>query len=268
VLDAHLLASDRIRPPVDLVLWPEDVVDVSTEGAVDASPEGADVAAVAVRLDAPLVAGVVEDAGPEHFRNASVVWSAEGQIIDRYDKVHRVPFGEYVPGRSLIKHVVNLDVISRDALAGRGPGLIRTPVGRFGVVISYEVFFADRARAATRAGGSLLLVPTNASSFKTSQVPSTEVATAQLRAIENGRDLAQAAPTGFGGFIDNHGRLLQRTVLSRRQVLQRTMHLRTGRTLYVRFGDTPVALLAVALVTAGWAMERRLKRRSRRPAQP
>ena len=78
-------------------------------------------------------------------------------------------------------------VIPRDAVAGEGPGLLRTDAGDLGVVISFEVFFADRARAAVNAGGRVLLVPTNAASFTTSQVPAAELAAARLRAVEHGR---------------------------------------------------------------------------------
>lgn len=260
VFRAQVAASAVVRPPVDLVLWPEDVIDVIDSFAGDAA--FAEVADLARRLDATVSAGVVEDAGPDHFRNASLFWSPAGLVSGRYDKVHRVPYGEYIPGRSLIRHFVNLDVVERDALPGHGPGYVATSAGPMGVTISYEVFFADRARAAVRAGGRLLLVPTNAASFRTSQVPATELAAARLRAIETGRDVVQAAPTGYSGFIDNRGRLRARTVLGRRQVLQRRVHLRHGRTVYVRVGDAPIIVLAVAaLVIPRLRRPKRLGRR-------
>ena len=163
----------------------------------------------------------------------------------RYDKVHRVPFGEYVPGRSLVQHIANLDLVPRDAIAGRGPGLLVTPAGRLGVVISYEVFFEDRARAAIRAGGQVLLVPTNASSYSTSQVPTQEIAAAQLRAWETGRDTVQSAPTGYGALIDHNGRVLARTTLGAQQVIVGRVEQRSGRTVFLRVGDIPLLLLCV-----------------------
>ncbi|MDQ1438234.1 MAG: apolipoprotein N-acyltransferase [Acidimicrobiaceae bacterium] len=255
VFDAHVQASLSIRRPVDLVLWPEDVID--TDLPIAEAAEAKTLTALALRTGAPIVAGVVEDAGPKRFRNAAVVWSSDGQIVDRYDKVHRVPFGEYVPGRSLIEKVADLSVIPRDAVPGRGPGVV---LGRLGVVISYEVYFADRARAAANAGGRVLLVPTNAASFKTSQVPTTEVAAARLRAIETGRDVAQAAPTGYGALIDHRGRVDARTTLGRRQVVRGVLHERTGRTLYSRTGDWPVLLLAALGLLSAWRSRPRRRR--------
>ncbi|HEY0399610.1 MAG TPA: apolipoprotein N-acyltransferase, partial [Acidimicrobiia bacterium] len=203
------------------------------------------------RLGATVVAGVVEDVGSDRFRNAAVAWSPAGVIVARYDKVHRVPFGEYIPGRSLFRHVANLDLVPRDAIAGHGPGVLGTPAGPLGTVISYEVFFEDRARSAIHAGGELLIVPTNASSYQTSQVPAQEVAAAQLRAWETGRDTLQAAPTGFSALIDHDGRVLARTTLGRQKAITGQLTLRHGRTLFVLLGDIPVLVLAVIGLIAG-----------------
>lgn len=255
VFGSHVATSDQVRPPVDLVLWPEDVIDVERE--ISETSEAERVGAIARRVGAPVVAGVVEDAGATRFRNAAVVWSSGGTITDRYDKVHRVPFGEYVPWRSLVDRFADLSVIPRDAIAGRGPGVVSTSAGEAGVLISYEVFFAGRARAATAAGGSILLVPTNAASFSTSQVPTQEVAAARLRAIESGRHVVQAAPTGYSAFIDHRGRVLSRSTLGQRQVIQRPVTLRSARTLYHRTGDWPVLALAVLAGAGAWQFRRK-----------
>jgi apolipoprotein N-acyltransferase len=196
--------------------------------------------------------GVVEDIGTDQFRNAAVAWFPTGVIGARYDKVHRVPFGEYVPGRSLIRHVANLSIIPRDAIPGSGPGLMRTPAGPLGVMISYEVFFPARARAAVNAGAQVLLVPTNASSYTTGQVPSQEVAAARLRAWETGRYVVQAAPTGYSAVIDPQGRVLARSRLSPAQVLTAVVRPRTGRTLFVRWGDRWLVLVSLAALVAAW----------------
>ena len=242
VLDAHVAASQSVRG-AGLVVWPEDVVDV--DGPLDGSEEAVAVAGVAHDLGSTLVAGVVEDLpGTRRFRNAAVVWIADGTVIDRYEKVHRVPFGEYIPYRSFFERLADLSNVPRDAIAGRGPGTVASPVGRLGVMISYEVFFADRARSAASAGGRLLLVPTNASSYTTSQVPAQELAAARVRAVETGRWVVQAAPTGYSAVVDQRGRVQARGPLGRAAVIQRTVELRQGRTWAVRLGEWPCALLA------------------------
>ena len=254
VLAAHLAASRRLEPPLDLVVWPEDVVDV--DGALAGSPEEEALADVARDSRSTVVAGVTEGAG-RRFRNAAVAWSPAGEVVARYEKVKRVPFGEYVPGRALVERLADVSAVPRDAVPGRGAGLLRTPAADVGVAISYEVFFRERARAATRGGGRLLAVPTNTASYSSTQVPTQEVAAARLRAIESGRDLVQAAPTGYGLVVDHHGRVRARTSLGRRQVVHRRLTLREGRTPYVRAGDGPVVGLAALTLALAWLGRRR-----------
>lgn len=249
VLEAHLAVSENLRGPLDLVLWPENTIDV---GAIDDSDESDALAAVARRLDTTVVAGVTENAGADNFQNVAVAWDPNGRIVDRFVKVKRVPFGEYVPLRGLLQRLVDLSVLPRDAVAGEGPGILATPAGDFGVAISYEVFFSERGRVAARAGGDVLLVPTNAASFTTSQVPTQEVAAAQLRAWETGRWVLMSAPTGYAAVIEPGGRLLERSMLGRPEVVTGVVERRSGRTLYVVLGDLPVVALAAGLLALGW----------------
>jgi apolipoprotein N-acyltransferase len=256
VFEAQVLATMKVQRPVDLLVWPEDVVDVDLP--VAQTEEGATLARLAESYGTTLVAGVVEPAGPDHFHNKAMAWDSNGHIVASVEKAHRVPFGEYVPLRGFIQRFYDLSVVPRDAVKGHGPGVLRTPAGPLGVVISYEVFFPHRARAAVRAGGQVLLVPTNAASFNTSQVPTQELAAARLRALESGRWLIQAGPTGYGAFVDPDGRLAARTTLGRRAVLARTVTRRRGLTPFTRWGPGPlVALGVLVLGMLHWRQHRR-----------
>ncbi|CCH87085.1 putative Apolipoprotein N-acyltransferase [Modestobacter italicus] len=236
--------SEDLPAGLDLVLWPESSIGVT--GAVAETGEADRVAALARRTRATVVAGVTES-GETSFRNAAVAWGPDGRIVDRYEKVHRVPFGEYIPARGLFERVSDMTaLVPRDAVPGRDPGLLETPAGRLGVVISYEVFFSDRARAAVTAGGQVLLVPTNAASYITEEVPATEVAAARMRAQELDRAVMQAAPTGYTAIVLPDGTIAGQGLLSTPELLTATVPLRTGLTPYARTGDLPV-LLAVAL---------------------
>jgi apolipoprotein N-acyltransferase len=242
-------ATEDVRGTPQLLLWPEDVIDV--DEPVELTREGSKLADVAQRFGTTLVAGVVEGEGTDHFRNMSVAWGPDGQLLGRYEKVRRVPFGEYVPFRSFVDRIADLSAIPADAIPGTEPGLLRTPAGNLGVLISYEVFFNDRGRHAVNAGGEILLVPTNTASFSTSQVPTQELAAASLRAVETGRWLAQAGPTGYTAIIRPSGHVVERSRLGARQIIVGTLHARHGRTLFVRFGDVPLTILAGLGVLAG-----------------
>ncbi len=254
VFQRHVDASDLVQQPVDVVLWPEDVVNI--EGPVENSPEGQVLSEIAIRLHTNLLVGVVEGDG-NRFHNAQVAIDPEGNFIDRYEKVRRVPFGEYVPLRSLLRPFAGGSLIERDALVGSDPATLTTPAGVFGVAESWEIFFPDRTRAAIRDGGEILLNPTNGASFHGSIVQSQQIASSRLAAIETGRNVLQAAPTGFSAIISSDGTVEQRTGISESKVLQGTVQRRSGQTISTRLGDWPALFLAVALVAIGWLVELR-----------
>jgi apolipoprotein N-acyltransferase len=259
VFERHLTASEDIDTPVDLVVWPEDVVDV--DEPVAETREGRELSDLARRLDAPLVVGVVEDSGPDHFRNAAVAYDADGEIIDRYDKVHRVPFGEYVPLRSLVERFAGDDLTSRDAVIGEHPAELDTPAGRLAVAISWEVFFGDRVREGVEDGAEVVLNPTNGSSYTGTMVQTQQVASSRMRAIENDRWVLQVAPTGFSAIVGPHGTVHQRSSVSEATVLQGTVGMREGTTLYTRVGLLPAWIIAVGSLALGWVVAWRQRRR-------
>jgi apolipoprotein N-acyltransferase len=256
----HVAATRLVRRPVDLVVWPEDVIDTDRHFVDD--PWAQVVGQLARDLDAPMVVGTVEDDGPTTFLNAAVLLDRDGQVVQRYDKVHRVPFGEYVPLRSLLEPVAGDALPERDLRVSTNEGELDVPgrVGRVAVAISWEVFFPDRVREGVRDGARLVLNPTNGSSFTGTTVQSQQVASSRLRAIESGRWVLQVAPTGFTAVVDDHGRVLDRSAVSERKVIQRTVRLRRGLTIYTRVGNAPALLLSLLLIVVGWLWERRLRR--------
>ncbi len=258
VFAAQLRATQPLlaeTPPPSLVLWPEDVI--ALDGPLRGSAQGAQMAEEARHLYTTLVAGVTEPASPTTFRNEIVAWGPDGRIVGTFEKVHRVPFGEYVPYRSFISHFANLSEVPTDAVPGHGSGLLRTPAGPLGTLVSFEVFYAGRSRTSVRTGAELLIVPTNTSSYATAQVPTQEVAADAVQAVETGREVVQAAPTGYSSVVDQRGRVLDRSVLGRRQRLTATVSLRRGFTPYDHLGDLPFLVLAGVSLVVAWVYQRR-----------
>lgn len=248
----HVQATETIpqNEQLDLILWPENVV--STEGPVIDHPWGAKIAELARAYRTYLAAGVVEGANDDtRFYNAEVLWGPDGSPVSRYDKVHRVPFGEYVPSRSFFRKLDDLRYIPRDAVPGDKPGVFHTPKATYAVVISYEGFYGDRSRAGLNEGGQVLLVPTNASSYVWEQVANQQVAAAQLRAWESGRWVLQSSPTGVSAVVDGRGRVLERTTRITPAVLIHDVPLVDGTTPYLWMGDGPPAVIALLLALVG-----------------
>jgi apolipoprotein N-acyltransferase len=184
-----------------------------------------------------------------YFTNAQIVVNEDGTLGDRYDKVRRVPFGEFVPLRGLLETLgAPVDRIPRDALAGSDIAQLHVGDTTVGVVISWEVFFSGRANEGVEAGGSMLVNPTNGSSYTGTILQTQQIASSRLRAIENGRWLVQVSPTGFSAFISPTGHVYDRTGVSEQRVLERTINLRAGRTLYSNLGDLPFIVAMVTLL--------------------
>ncbi|MCY4271074.1 MAG: apolipoprotein N-acyltransferase, partial [bacterium] len=145
--------------------------------------------------------------------------------------------------------------------------VLDTPVGRLGVSISWEIFFEDRARDAIGNGGGILLNPTNGSSYWLTIVQTQQIASSRLRALETGRWVVQAAPTGFSAFIDPDGTVYQRTGVSERKVIQAEVQLRTGQTLATRAGPWPMIALAITALLAAWTAQQRTATAARRTSR-
>jgi len=272
---------------VDLVVWPENAINVS--GRFVDHPWLDDVRGEAARIGAPVVVGVVED-GPDvetTFSNFVTVVGPDGEVGDRYDKVRRVPFGEYVPLRSLFELFAEAQLPQRDQVPGDDVAVVDTharelacppedppppvcdvEVGRVAVAISWEIFFSRRVREGVREGGQLVLNPTNGASYWLTQVQSQQVAASRLRAVESGRWVVQAAPTGFSAFISPDGEVLQRTDVSEQAVLYQEVDLLTGTTPAQALGATPALVLAAAGLALAWAPRRRVDRTDTTGAAP
>ena len=260
VTDRHLAATESIEvdPALDLVFWPENTIDVDTFAESEISEL---INEQAARLGVPIAVGLTEDVfidGRRRYTNAQVVISADGDAVSRYDKVRRVPFGEYVPLRSVLERITSAVDQVGDAIPGTTPAYLDLPTGeRLATVISWEVFFGGRAREGVALGAQVVLNPTNGASYTGTIVQTQQVASSRLRAIETGRWVVQAAPTGFTAVIDADGNVIERTSQREQRVITHDVMLRTGTTWYVRLGDRPfIILLLAALLVSRAAMLR------------
>ena len=258
VTQAHLDATATIEADddLDLVVWPENGVDVNRVTFAD-SEVFRDIDSEVDRLGVPFAVGVTLDSefskypSAGSFVNAQYVIDPDTSVSSGYEKVRIVPFGEYVPFRGVLEALgAPLDQIASDATRGRDPALLTLPDGtRLGVMISWEVFFGDRGRAAD--DGAILLNPTNGASYTGTILQTQQIASSRLRATETGRWVVQVSPTGFSAFVSPDGDVFQRTDVSERRVITMDVPLRDGVTWYSTLGDWPwiVAVLSTLGLT-------------------
>ena len=245
----HLETTAAWEGNADLMLWSES--STSSDGPLEASDRLAELEALAAERDLVLVANFYERTPDgQRFRNTTVAVDPNTGLSDRYDKAHLVPFGEYVPLRSVVERFADLSLISREAIGGAGPGLLTTSLGDIAAVTSYEVYFSDLVRDGVRAGGRIVTNPTLASSYSTSVVPAQSLASARLRAVESGRWVLQSSTTGYSAIVSPKGEITHRSELRESVVLADTVDLRSGSTPAMVLGSWPLMLAAVIVLAS------------------
>ena len=231
------------QPKPDLVIWPENASDLDPY----TDPEAATTIAAAVRdVSVPVLVGAVLEGPGNKVRNAGIVWEPATGPGRMYVKRHPVPFGEYMPFRSFVRHLSSkVDLVPRDFARGSAPGVLDVGPARLADVICFEVAYDGVVRDAIRAGGRLLVVQTNNATFGRTGETYQQLAMGRLRAVEHGRTVLVAATSGVSAVIAPDGRVLGRTGLFERRVLVSRVPLRSEQTLANRLGTLPELALSL-----------------------
>lgn len=248
ILENHVGGTATVPPDADLVLWPESSlgVDPARDDAV-----GAALASAARDLDRPMIVGGTLSRDDGDYQVMAYLVSGEGEIVDSYQKTHLVPFGEYVPAREALDWLPALAQVPLDAVPGREKVVFDVAGGPVAPVISFEADFGSLAAGRIEAGGRLLVVLTNTSTWRHSWASAQHVAMSQVRAVEGGVYVAHGALTGISAFVEPSGRVIERSELWEPDVLVQRLRFATGASFYARTGDW-VAWISVA-AAAVWA---------------
>ena len=190
-------------PPPGVVAWPEaPSAFVSDEPRVTAL-----LANIAKTAHAPVVAGMFghDDNGTY---NSGVVTSPDGIPLGRYDKIHLVPFGEFVPYREVFFFAHKLTQQLVDLQRGRDRKVFRANGHSFGIFICYESVFADEVRHFALNGAQVLINISDDGWYGDTSAPWQHLNMARMRAIENHRWIVRDANNGVTASIDPHGRVI------------------------------------------------------------
>ncbi len=277
-LEATLTIYERLTRQaagegVDLVVWPESAAPFFFQEGGEPSSR---VTALAGQVKSPIVFGspAYEDGGGRRkFYNSAYLVSPTGAVLGRSDKMHLVPFGEYVPFAKLLPFVHKLVV----GVGDFSPGHEITPLdpgkGKIGVLVCFEGIFPELSRRYVRSGARVLVNITNDAWYGRSSAPYQHLSMAVFRAVENRVPLLRAANTGITAIIDENGRITGKTGLFEEAFLNGVVRQGTGGTLYTRFGDAFAFLclgMAVLVAAAGfrklparWGRDNQKKKRSK-----
>ncbi len=256
---AGVRAAQRDAPDSRiLVIWPE----TASPFLLANDPNAARLATAPLPPGATLLAGSVRaefapDGRPTRVWNSLVALDAQGAVLDAYDKVHLVPFGEYTPLRGLLP--IRLVLSALDFSAGPGLRRISLPgLPSFGSLICYEVIFPGAVTPADRPG--FLVNVTNDAWFGVSAGPYQHLAAARLRAVEEGLPLARAAQTGISAVFDARGREVERLGLAETGVVLAPLPRAGSPTPFASLGLwVPFTFLALVALLSGILSNRKTR---------
>lgn len=245
----------------ELIIWPESATPFYYQ---DESPLSDEVRKVASSSQAALIFGSPayekRDDGRWHFLNSAFLLNSKGETLGRGDKVHLVPFGEYVPLKKFLPFVNKLVEGIGDFSAGKIQPL-RFGDYHIGLLVCYEGIFPELARDYVNQGSDLLVNITNDAWYGQSSAPFQHLSMARFRAIENRIWLARAANTGISAFIDPSGRIGGSTPIFVTLSTTTKVGLGSRPTLYRSIGDAlPIAFLLLCAYWFWRARQQRLKR--------
>jgi apolipoprotein N-acyltransferase len=198
------------------------------------------------RLDAIVVSGGIPvifgapwyDPGEGgKFYNSVFHMDARGVVLGRYDKRHLVPFGEYIPLRSVLFFLRKLTAGDEDFSAGAGPALFRFDGRLLAASVCYEALFPALTRDGVLGGATWLVNVTNDAWFGDTVAPHQHLAMARMRCVEFRRPMVRAANSGISAVIDRDGGIEASLGLFRRGVLVAKVRPETGETVYAKTGE-------------------------------
>ena len=206
ILQDHVTGSlPYAGEDIDMVVWPENASDVD--------PLQSELAAlmlttVSKKLDAPIVAGTITNTKAGEYFNSSLVWS--NGLDAQYDKIHPVPFAEYMPNRELWRTFQPdlVDLVTRDYSFGKRPNVVDINGVLAGVAICFDITDDQQAYQMIDGGAQIILAQTNNADFGKTSENLQQLAIARLRAIETGRSVVNISTVGTSAMISPSGETL------------------------------------------------------------
>ncbi len=236
----------------DLIIFPESILPGYILRDARLFPE---FASLAQRANATVLFGTGDFRDGEIY-NSVVLLSPDGELLDLYDMVHPVPFGEYIPGRALLERIglgrFASSFLARDLARGEG----FDPIDGLGTPICFESTFPTAARTLAKNGATMVVTVTNDAWFAGSSELRSHFAAVVFRAVETRRMLIQAANGGVSGIVDPRGRILKEMIGE--GILLANVVRQQIPSLYTRWGNWPLfAVLGTSgLAAAGWRIKK------------
>jgi apolipoprotein N-acyltransferase len=223
-------------PLPDLIIWPESPAPFFTNDPLLRQT----LSGIATDAHAYVLAGtigLVRGVDTSEIYNSAELVAPSGDWLARYDKIHLVPFGEYVPFKDLFSFAKKLTREVGNFVPGAERLVLPVHSYKVGAFICYESIFPDEIREFANHGATLLVNISNDGWFGVTGAPAQHLRMARMRAIENNRWVLRSTNTGITASIDPFGRVVQQARRNVRVALDMPYGVVTGTTFYTRHGD-------------------------------
>ena len=230
-----------------IIIWPETAVPFFFQ---DRSYLSKEVFKAAKITNSNILFGspaYLKDKGKIFYHNRAYIIS-KNRVFDYYDKVHLVPFGEYVPLKKYLPFVHRLVPAAGDFSPGKKIIPINAPDSQIGVLICFEAIFPDISRKHADQGAELLVNITNDAWFGHTSAPYQHLSMAVFRCVENALPMARAANTGISAFILANGKIVNKSGLYVREALKQEIKLKQNKTFYSQLGDIFAIMISIIVI--------------------
>jgi apolipoprotein N-acyltransferase len=239
VIDTYTgLSMEAAKGSPDLIVWPETAVPFFFG---DDKENTENILKFEKTLNTHMLFGSVmakkTSTDQISLTNSVLLLDKQGKITYQYDKIHMVPFGEYVPLRSLLFFIDKLVTGIGDYVPGNQYIKAETEFGSFATLVCYEIIFPGLVRKFYAKNGDFIVTITNDAWFGKTAGPYQHFSMAVFRAIENRKPVIRSANTGISGFIDSNGKILSKTDLFQRLALSEKIKTDNTLSFYSRYGD-------------------------------
>jgi len=253
------IRAGRVAKP-DVVIMPETFTDIRTDSVQDV-----EINQLVSDLGVPTLIGARMISADGVIQNVMIAWdprTGPGQI---YVKQQLVPFGEYVPLRSIARWFTPFVDNQVDLRPGTTPPVLPAAASQAGLAICFEIAYDYILTDAAKAGARFLAIPSNNVWFSDTEMPYQQLAMSKIRAVEHGRSVVVSATTGISAIILPDGTVTDRTELNSPAALVARVPLRATTTVSDHLGALPEWIMVFAGLVA-FAAGIELRRRRRRPA--
>ena len=261
VLTYESLTRSTFSFEPQLIIWPETALPFFFQNNRDFTPQ---ILSMTKKSGATLIFGSPAfkrtKARIEFFNRAYMIESGT-QHISHYDKIHLVPFGEYVPLKKFLPFIRRLVESAGDFTPGNSTYPLKSDGVSVGILICFEAIFPELARDLTANGANILVNLTNDAWYGMTSAPFQHLSMAVFRCVENRRPMLRAANTGISAFIEADGTIQETSDLFKKAVLMQSISIPSPRkSLYTRIGDSFAAgLLIVTFIKTFWIFRQRRK---------